>query len=74
LHKHDPADTLAFVVATFSDLDILTADVPNAYLLNAPTEEAKAGPEFGWNAGMELQSLIVITKLLLRLLLNLSEC
>jgi hypothetical protein len=76
LHAHDPADTLAFLIAALSDLDILTADVPNAYL-NAQTEEkicAKAGLEFGLNAGMELQRLIVITKLLLRLLQDLNQC
>jgi hypothetical protein len=76
LHKHDPADTLAFLIAVLSDLNILTADVPNAYL-NAQMEEnicAKAGLEFGSNAGMELQRLIVITKLVLRLLQDLSQC
>jgi hypothetical protein len=44
---------LAFLVAALNDLDILSADIQNAYL-NAPTKErvyTVAGPEFGPNEG-----------------------
>ena len=44
---------IAFLLAALNDLDILAADVQNAYL-NAPTREKNyiiAGPEFGSNKG-----------------------
>ncbi len=45
---------IALTIAALNDLDVLAADVQNAYL-NAPTKEKlyipKCGPEFGKNAG-----------------------
>ena len=44
---------LAFLAAALNDLDVLAADIQNAYL-TAPTKEkvyAIAGPEFGSDAG-----------------------
>ena len=44
---------IAFLVAALNDLEVLAADVQNAYL-NAPTKEkiyTIAGKEFGSNAG-----------------------
>ena len=44
---------IGFLVAALNGLDVLAADIQNAYL-NAPTEEKvwfRAGPEWGPNAG-----------------------
>ena len=49
---------IAFLLAALNDVDILSADIGNAYL-NAPTREkvyAIASPEFGWRQG---QSVII---------------
>ena len=48
---------LAFLAAALNDVDILAADIQNAYL-EAPTKEkvwARAGPEFGSNQGRPMK-------------------
>jgi hypothetical protein len=54
---------LAFLIAALNDLEILSADVQNAYL-NAPTKERiymTAGPEFG--QGKEGQPVMIVQAL-----------
>jgi hypothetical protein len=54
---------IAFLVAALNDIEILSADIGNAYL-NAPTKErvhTSAGPEFGLN---RIGQVVIIVKAL----------